>query len=913
MRRVLPYLLGVVGVVAFAAAGWGLASVIDGDDSPGDQASPPVEEERQATLQVPVVELVADDLEDPALDEPAAVVLTEPAPDVDPEELAPGSEGEVGEGAPDGSETPVPTRREAVAAAASASGDRVATVGEPRLTELPAADSDRSAWADVVGSDADPLPSEADGDAPPAWLDDVGVVEVEEEGAPLPPEDGDDRIIDLCAGPEPVEGCPDGVGGTVSLAVIGPFDILGVVATADDRCGIERHRDRFVATIRSSAPGRFHLRTGPAPARADTPWSEVVEVETAPDEVARWEEDETIVVQTCLALPLDRNDFTLAVQVLGNPLTGDGAGAGWTGEITPLHPLRPSVLFRAIPNRAGSNDTLAVVSSRADEAVEVVQIVREPGETTSACHRMEELRAAEHPGFETVPEWRQTTFPLPGTSEFPKVRAFELRGVPTQGADVCVTWYRDLHPEREVVERRAVQLHPPLRPSVTFRLSEVTTARGAPGPLSTVAFWLTDGSGRELCRGYVHDGDSTEVCRLDTTYAADTVAVHTQGYHDGGIGRRESRALELQQQLCRDGSCGGWTRLSTAGPDGAPGGSVRLDVRYANPPGGPVRSELAGVSSWTSLELGTFGGDSERGTGSEDAPRLDLVQTRIHYDQASDPFAIAVRWTADRPVTATVAGSAPSGSQCRGAREPGEVRRVRDSGSEPATSGEVVFEACPGVDHRFSIRLTQPGGGSSTFTSGGGPDLDAGDGTVHHWRDGGYTTPRLPVDVTYGARLRMGDWTGWVYEQPSERGQPSLSHVDWWTEVNGVRFSQSRRSGIIVHNSPTCTGLTDFDLAPGTITPTPVRMNAGATVGVRVDASYTFYSACRLIQTPASDPMATGGIVLIENVPLYDLLHDGPVTVMKRGTPSNRPSTSHCNRCVPHLYSDVAATVAPRG
>lgn len=915
MRRVLPFLLGAVGAVAFAAAGWAIAAAVDGDDGPRAVASPSAEEEAP-TLQLPVTELVDGDPDDAALDEAAAVVLEEPPGDVVPTELMEGSTGEVADDAPDGSDTPVPTRRDAVDAVAAGSGDRVATVVAPRLTDLPADGEDRAAWVDAEGSDADPLPvgsSSAgdDGDLP-GWLEDPGVVETEEDGAELPPGDQDDRILDLCAGPEPLEGCPEGVGGTVSLAIVGPFDIVGVVGAADDRCGIEPYRDRYVATIRSSAPGRFHLRTAPAPVFDDSQWSEVVEVATSAEEVARWEEDEGIVVQTCVSFPLDWDDHTFRVEILGNPLAGDGPGDAWTGEITPLHPTRPSVQFRTISGRAGSNDTVAVVSSRADEQVEIVRILREPGETTSACNRMEELRAAGYIPMWTETEWVHPFPAPPGTPEFPTVRLFELRRIATEGVDLCITWFRDLRPEREVVERRAFVVRPPSLPSVTFRLSELTTARGAQAPLDSVGFWLSDRSGREICRGFATDGGA-EVCRLDTTWDAYTVVVHTQGYHRGSSGARESRALELQQALCAGESCGGWTRLALAGPDGAPGGSVRLDVRYANP---PVASSSATRNTWTYGDLGTFGGDSERSTGRADLPRLDLTGTTIHYDPAVDPFAITVRWTADRPVTALLKATDPSGQSCRSDRSPGEVPLVRAEPTGAATSGEATFEACPGVTHHFAIRLSAPGGGTATFASG---DLDfseymgLADETVDYWPGGHHTTPHLPVDLTYGARLRMGDWTGWVYVPPSDSWQPQLAHVDWWSTVADVQFSQSRRSGFIVHNSPTCTALTGFDVGPETVTPTPVRVSAGSGVLIRVDAAYTFYSACRLIQTPASDPIGTGGLVLSEWVPIYDLLHGAPVTVMKRGTPSNRPATTTCSRCVPYLYADVSATIAPRG
>lgn len=909
--RIKFALLGAAAFLLFAGAGWALGSATGASGgvrivraAPEDRAAP----KPDAAKALPAIDVATFDVlaaARPSLDPPPA---TEPGAPTSTPPAAPAA-------------TTPPVMRPSLDAPT-----RAAVLAAPEAPDLPDDQVELRTGSDTDGDDlaeteATPPGVESDPAARPTTTDapvgtatpdteaDAEVEPTADPSAEAPEGGSPPGMFDLCAGDHPLEGCPPGVGATVRLAY-SSFGISQVKPFADSHCvGVEAGRDRYVLTIISNLPGTFTV-TQTSPFHED---SVVRTAETSGAETARWEANpEGTEVQTCLELPAAEGDQNLTIRIRGTSTVDPAAPeATFMTMVSPATTSRPAVLLQRVSDRSAR----LFVGSRADETVKAVLVKRPDGQPTSACDSVTGGDLATRPDVRVLAEAgsaQGATFPPFAGSDYPSARMYMLRKLDPVQWDVCLTWLRNVQPSPIVRQRSSYALQMPATPSLRIDAigMPLSDARDRllvqPESLRGVGVEVFDANGDSRCYQWVErplTGDAL-VCETDTTHAPlNNLTVRlTPRFNDPG-GRNDaeptSQWLDAQQTACGgDGTCGGIAYMPINGPVDRGGEwiAARLKIRitYTDP-------EIPVGGAWTLDPSGSFGGLEDPGAAEPVVPRLDLSRTSISIHE-TDPFKVVVHWASDRNAKARVFAKTvnPLEKSCRSERAPGEVKM---SGlGNLSNNGDFVFEVCPGVDYQFAIRL-EADEQVSWFLGGSFPE--ATDGVMMSWPGGRFRTEPLDLEIQYGAKLRLGDFTGYTLLPPSDHPIRNM-HVDWWSEVGEHEFSQSRLSGLFERNSPTCGDLPNFDLAPSTITPTPLRVTAGSTFRIRVEASYTHFERCQLTGAGVN---STGGSGFVNyfDVPVYDLTHTEALEMTDHGYPPSvdGEAVASCGRCVPWLTTTV--------
>lgn len=727
-------------------------------------------------------------------------------------------------------------------------------------------------------------------------------------------------VIDLCAGDDPAPGCPEGVGGTVVMADTA-FVLEGAEAVVGPGCSSrELDETHFAVSITSTLPGDFVV----TPRSEQSGRTTRVSVTTSGAEVRRWEAaGRSGDVVTCVVVAASPGDVSFAVHISGVPADSHGAPAAELDVVVrPSLADHPPVIMRPIDDTSA----MLLVGAKANERVDAVIVRRPDGFTSSSCAGLDSDRTAIGFTPEHLRDLAGSGFavgtPFAGTP-YPRASVFELRFEQADVYDVCLTWSRDLAPRTQITRHEAFVVQPPARPSVRMEVTEVEVHQPrsgssvAPSDLRSIELGVDDAAGTSLCRTVVEvpASGSTRWCDLGSSGAAPEVRLSVRGaYRDGGgrYGTRYEGALSLQQGLCAGSDqCGGgaWLPVYVPGSSSVTMGRVHLQVTYTNPP------SRASVAEWVWQSHGTFGRAAE--SGRDPRPQLDVSGTRFVYDRA-DPFHLTVQWTADRPSSARVDlvsriyGEAP----CRSDRDMGEVPRTLDVQVAP-NQGAATFEVCPGSHYSARIRLESADDHQVEWLLGPGTTVPTDEHAGFEssaWDGGSYLTPTISIEVNFSTKVRLADWDGIDAVTPDDTNQPDLAHVDWWVDVADHSYSQSRRSGFIVENSPTCGPLASFDLAPGALEGGPLRLEVGARIPIRADGSYAVYESCRAATSEAiGEPRLRGHVQIVgsdaDSIGVADLIREHQVAVVRRGfVPSG---TSACSRCVPWMSVQLQGRQVP--
>ncbi len=717
-------------------------------------------------------------------------------------------------------------------------------------------------------------------------------------------------VVDGCATEPRPTGCPIGIGGTV-LPAGGdhPFLILSVEPIAGPGCpttGIDRNH--FPVTITSSDPGNFSINQ----TSDQTGQRQRARAATSSSETHRWSAaDEVGEVSTCVLLAGTSQDRSFTLQIHGTPADDLRAmGVDFTTQITPALPGQAPVIFRPINDLRGE----LLVGSKPDELVDAVLVRRPTTSTESSCSSLdaEAIPTDFHPVH--LADQRDVDGNVL-SSIYSRTHVFGIHIDRSDLYDVCLTWKRDLQPHAQITEREAFTLQPPARPSVHLSIDDFAAHQPRAGSLVDLSqlLWadvdVTDLDGNALCNTSVsRDRPSRPLCDIPSTGITPAVRIAVVGRYTGSgpthqqFGGRYEGVLNFAEVGCGATSpCNGTSSLPIFIPNSTTVsmGDVVLHVTSTN---SPARASLP---NWNFQRAGTFGSDA--GSNIPDAsPQLDNAATRFIIDPA-DPFHVTLHWKADRPATARVALSSAMFHEQMSCRRGAAFRTMPATGhlSLGPAEGAITFQVCPGSSYSTSIRLESTADHKVTWLLGPQmvvPDDEPAGYLSAPWSRGSLRTPTIALNVNFSTKFRKADWTGESVAPPVESIEPELAHVDWWIMIEDQLFSQSRRSGFIVENSPTCMRYPDFDLAPGELNPHPIRIAVGPVVRVAVEADYSEYAQCHSVTHAASgNPTKHGYVQGISYIGVYDLLHDGHESM----TADSGGSGPQCYRCAGVITTDV--------
>lgn len=723
------------------------------------------------------------------------------------------------------------------------------------------------------------------------------------------------RLLDTCAADPRPTGCPLGVGGTI-LPAGGdhPFLILSAEPATGPGCpAIGLDRNHFPVTITSSDPGTFSIDQ----TSDQTGLRDRAGVSTAAAEVQRWHTaGEVGMVRTCVALAGTSRDRSFTLRIHGTPRDNPRSiGADFTTQITPALPGQAPVIFRPI------NDARAelLVGSKQDELVDAVLVERPTSSTTSSCASLDsDVTPVDFHPLHLDDQRSVDGSPFGGV--YARTHVFDVRIDHSDIYDVCLTWKRDLQPHAQITEREAFVIQPPARPSVHLAIDDFTVHQPRAG--STVnlndLLWtdvaVADLDGHPLCNTSVSQEHPTRtLCDIPSTGVTPAVRITVDGRFNGPDSSSQIRGghyegvLNFAEVGCTATSpCNGTTVLPVFVPNSttASMGDVSLHVSSTDSP------SRASLPNWSFQQAGTFGNDA--GSNVPDAnPQLDNAATRFIIDPA-DPFHVTLHWKADRPASARVTLSSamyPDQMSCR---------RGASFRTLPATAhlslgpdeGAVTFQVCPGSSYSASIQLESTADHKVTWLLGPQmhvPDDESASYASAPWSRGSLRTPTIALNVNFSTKFRKADWTGTSVDPSDETAEPELAHVDWWIKIEDQLLSQSRRSGFIVENSPTCMRYPDFDLAPGALNPQPLRIVVGPVVRVAVEADYSEYAQCNGATHAASgNPTKQGYVRGTNYLGVYDLLHAGHESM----SIDSGGSGPMCYRCAGVVTTEVQASRA---
>lgn len=607
----------------------------------------------------------------------------------------------------------------------------------------------------------------------------------------------------------------------------------------------------------------------------------------------------------------------------GDELCGLGAGAivafgmgggddtipidGATPISTPAAPRpgRPAVDLREVTERSYS----MLVPRRPREGTEAYLVPREVGEETSACGRLTALIDSGHPGIQSLTGRDETrVIAGAGEDEFSVWDGYRFELHASGIYDVCITWYEDLAPARNVVERESWVLVPQGRKRVKIHYGRVDLSPPRdrvllqPQALSDIVLTFTDSTGRELCySGTVGLGpESTVVCEFDANDARQLVSasVSPRFHESGGLRQYDPtiQALPIGTggTSCWDGvpiECRQFA-IPLAGPLDGDGpwtiGTAHFLVTYDVPAAGADPSVL----QWA--RTGSFDDGSTEPDVDPDAPRLDLTATRIHYYPQADPFRAWVHWKADRPVSGVFVDSQVRGVSCNRGEPVGALGSSRFDGD----GGVVIVPVCPGSSHALTITFTTEDGEQISF----GPEgPTSGEPTTHHfWAGGAFRTEAFELPLRVSMRIRNASGSG------------AWAHVTWHASLQDqLVFSENRHTDFF-GSRPSCGRVEEFDISADRATPTPVNRSVGATLQIRLDVLLDLGQSRNLIGQCMSAATHRGGEVVMASLPVESLVRRGNLVTSERiqvRTPSGEVVAYEVSYTVstPYTYSPPAS------
>ncbi len=928
MRRkiLVQSVVGLAGLAAFVGAGWAIGSATATHHSAEPTAASAATAAHQGLQRVPLLQVESPNAgkaatltyeappgataptdAPPTPPQPAPTAPSDPSAQAQVWLPAPSGSGASGSTNPSGSSpTTAPT--------APTSPTSPSTEGAPSTTvAAPSGTSGGTTAGTAPGS-----PSAPGGFPAPATPADIAarglIPQITLPGGALP------QFMDLCAADNPPASCPRGVSGTVFVSD-SAFAILRAEPVQERACGtLSLDRDHYPLAITSNAPGDFTIDQ-----RSDqTGRATHLTVSTSAAEARRWaDHGSSGVAVTCLTMPVAAGDSTFSLHLHGvRAGTHDTLGAELDIQVSPPISEHPPVLFRPVDGLNG----LVIAGSADDERVEAVLVRRPTGTTTSACSSLDSGPASVGLHPQALTDQAGGGFfalsPFMGTP-FPRAHAFAVQLPQADTYDLCLTWSHDVAPHAEVTGREAFELQPPAHPSVHIDAGTVEVHQPRPGanvPLTDLqgaVVGVADGTGRALCPDVdvaVPNADTVRLCALESTGGIPMVQFSAHGEYRADSGTRSGApftgALSLDQVPCAAAAtCTDtlWLPLYVPGSSSSSMGRVQILLTYTNPPAG-----LTGAD-WVWEPSGGFGSAGAARPTDDTHPQLDLSATRFVYDPA-DPLHLTVHWKTTGPARGRVELLPETANQvsCRAALGPGEVPRSGGR-SDQADQGDDTFEVCPGERYSVRIRLENRATHEVTWVLGRNAVVPAGEPAGYetaHWSDAHFVTPPVTIEVTFGAKARLGGITDGIPQFPGDTGQPPLAHIDWWIDIAGHEFSQSRRSGFIVQNSPTCAAFTAFDLAQGALGTQPIRLHVGARFSVHALAMYSLYDRCRdLTSESIGAPRSEDWGEISPTIPVGDLLTLGRVQAVQPQT-TGVPNVT-CTQCEVWLTVDIRGHQVP--
>lgn len=866
-------LLVVAAVVAFVvvgAIGWAIASATGGsDDEAADdgQAAQPVTVEGESYA-LPVLEPVA--VGGFVRPDVAAAADEQPSPGVPPEGIPPDAPT-VFELQPGQEPSPDLVAEDPDAPEEFPDLTEVALRPPPTVvvegTEPPAGAAEERE-IDPVEAGLTP-PDETDGTTPDGS-------EGGEPGGTAGGEDEDPVVLtDECADDEPPEDCGDGFGGTIRPLGHETLVIRNATGTISDRCAdsVETdERDRVPLMIVTNERGDLVVEYT-ADGSGDDPRSVEVTTPDSEESFADAHED----VQTCVLLDRLEDATHYEVTVSGDAVDGGGPALPWTGLVAiPDGADRPPVTITPASSR-----TLEVYVPAAEaEAVEVWTIPRDAA-SASRCSALEEVDETGEPvpGRGLHPEVDRIGLPSFGMwdPQFDTLRQHDVHLYDEQIQDLCVIWYRDLEPGREVVERASWVLWPPAHPDAEFVATDFVDAAGrgaelAPGTYEGVIANVDITGGGGICSDAISRADleaegEIPFCSFEVTPRRSFIDLHYGPYGvSDGTATGDRYALELRSSPCIEPDVSACTEVYYAAIP-APGegrvyGTFVFEVRYGETP-------IRGLD-WVVSSTGTFSTPEEE---RPDVPRLDVGATRVEMDPA-DPFRVLLHWQADRPIAAASAsGDAVGDQRCFRASPPDAIAR-HDLATLEGDHGTIPLEVCPGTGYEFEIRLEDEAGNASIFSA-----APAGEDRIvpeYPWPGGRFETDlidlrlRLELKTRYpGLDMDAGRLP--LTSTPLFRPIGPGSSSGWWDvryrylNVEGNESAPDSAGGYY-H----CDRVDSFDYT----TEEPVTVQADARLDVALGANLYRFTGCGLWGNVPDgvDVWANWGAGITHTVGVGDLL-----------------------------------------
>jgi hypothetical protein len=704
-------------------------------------------------------------------------------------------------------------------------------------------------------------------------------------------------IIDPCAAEEPPAeeppseedppaDCGPGLGGTIiPLGHLG-LGVIDVTATPGDRCESQVDsvpRDRMLVTLISTARGEFDVFYRPED--TDDGWWGVT-VTSAVNEESFAEAHEN--VQTCFLI--DRVDGVThyEVAVEGRAIDDGTPGLPWSGRLAlPVADGRPPVTITPV----GSRKVEVYVPAAEAESVEVWTIPRTSDVTGSRCGELDDLRSGDDPGSFGIRLHHETNrISLPGMGTWdPAINSLRQHDVyfyDEDATDLCVIWYRELEPSREVVERQSWLLLPPAHPDAQFTATGFVDAAGRGdrlhgGDYDGVIANISNASGNGLCSaGVTRDeitADGEKVfCHFEVTPDRSTVV-----FEMGPIGApgpaspaAYRAAIELRSDPCAAVDLDECTEVYAVGVPGpevggerAIMGTFQFEVRYGET---PIRSR-----EWVTAPTGTFATPEGE---LPDHPQLDIGATSIEMDP-NDPFRVLLHWQADRTVeVAHASGTSVSGIPCRSNGSPNAPAVTPDIDFE-GDRGTIPLNVCPGTPYVFTLTLVEDGV-RYRFTPS--PRGDDGPNPEFHWAEGVFRTDKVEIRIDIDLKTRSasgvpGGFTDETLALPLESQQirrpvgEGSAFGNWdirylRVQVGSQNIRPEERTG-----NYECGTASYHD----TSLDDPFIVTTGPEVGFQLEVQMWRFSACGLfgnVPITAGGAWADWSTGIFRGVPILDLL-----------------------------------------
>lgn len=577
-------------------------------------------------------------------------------------------------------------------------------------------------------------------------------------------------LVDLCAGPEPVPGCEDGVGGTVSLASTIPVEVFSVSAANDPA--------RLCGPAASPGPEQAVLLiVTNQPVSVTGTYAELLpDGSTGPPrdfstessaEMRAWYESTPEELRAVTCAVVDRPDFGSGVthHHVDFTATGDldATPGTWSGPVQlpvpttlppaePEGPARPPTEVTPVDNQELQID----VHLRAEESAIVYVASRDPEVPDRA--RCSQAFAGELGPREAIPALVERVVPIartPGSESSPFTvvsRHWALtRWFGPGPHDVCVSILDGFEPPR-VVERHRIAVSVPelldFDVFVTgYRHADAGDGVELPRP-HTIDLEVRFGEQRcreaLAVRNLLPLSGERPFCSLSVPADADFFGVQNTPAYPSGPGTVRRSLLAVPRTGCPGfppEECPTFYDVHVFGPADSPSrlshGILMLGFRPSGTPGST--SWAIGTSQPDGLPI------------EEDLPRLDPSSITVDLDSDDPTGGLLVGWQADEEVEVLV--RARTGDACQ---DPRARTLVQTDG--PDTEGTTRLSgACAGSPYLVDLNVRRPSDAPRypvIYTA------RVGTGARHEFRldreQLTAETEMLPIEISYEFRTAIG-------------------------------------------------------------------------------------------------------------------------------------------------------------